>query len=213
MFPFLVDLKRTELRHILFRGEARIASVSEQDDPDRDQNDPENSTGSHGNGGLKRTASRDQIDDQDDESDDQEQVDKAAADMADETEEPENQENNEDSPEHMFSFELVYFFRMRVPGRERLQRSSAGDQLDDQHDHRGQKNQVNEIPDGIDVNESKQGEDQQHNKDSPEHMFSFELVYFASHAGVRLRLKIFGWRPRFEKITTRGSAQPRYYAL
>jgi hypothetical protein len=63
--------------------------------------------------------------------------------------------------------------------------------LNDQNDHRGQKNQVNEIPDGIDVNEPQQREDQQHNKDSPEHMFSFELVYFASHAEVRLRLKIF----------------------
>jgi hypothetical protein len=44
-------------------------------------------------------------------------------------------------------------------------------------------------------------------------MFSFELVYFASHAGVRLRLKIFGWPPRLEKITTPEFAQPRYYAL
>jgi hypothetical protein len=99
--------------------------------------------------------------------------------------------------------------------------------LDDQDDHRGQKNQVNEIPDGIDVNEPQQREDQQHNKDSPEHMFSFELVYFASHAGVRLRLKIFEksgrqagparrinyWRPGFEKIRTPLFAQPRHYAL
>jgi hypothetical protein len=63
--------------------------------------------------------------------------------------------------------------------------------LDNQNDHGCQKNQVNEIPDGIDVDKSQQREDQQHNKDSPEHMFSFELVYFASHAGARLRLKIF----------------------
>jgi hypothetical protein len=63
--------------------------------------------------------------------------------------------------------------------------------LDDQDDDRGQKDQVNEIPDGIDVNESQQREDQQHNKDSPEHMFSFELVYFASFSGASLRLKIF----------------------
>jgi hypothetical protein len=80
---------------------------------------------------------------------------------------------------------------MRVPGWERLERSFPGDQLDDQDDYRRQENEVNEIPDGIDVNESQQGEDQQHNKDSPEHMFSFELVYFTSQAGVRLRLKIF----------------------
>jgi hypothetical protein len=192
MFLLFVDLERAELHHVLFRSEARVASVGEQNNPDRDQNDPENSGWFHETGRLKRTASRNQIDDQDDDSDDQEQVNEPAADMADETEEPENQENNEDSPEHMFSFELVYFFRMRVPGWERLERSFPGDQLDDQDDHRGQKNQVNEIPDGIDVNESQQREDQQHNKDSPEHMFSFELVYFASHAGVRLRLKIFG---------------------
>jgi hypothetical protein len=146
---------------------------------------------------LKRTASRNQIDDQDDDSDHQKQVDERAADMADETEEPENQENNEDSPEHIFSFELVTFFRTRIWVRKQLERSPAGDQLDDQYHHRRKKNEVNEIPDGIDVNESQQGEDQQHNKDSPEHMFSFELVYFASHAGARLRLKIFeksrGW--------------------
>jgi hypothetical protein len=85
--------------------------------------------------------------------------------------------------------------------------------LDYEHDHRGQKNQVNEVPDGIHVNESQQREDQQHNKDSPEHMFSFELVYFASHAGVRLRLKIFGWRLGFEKIRTPVFAQPCHYAL
>jgi hypothetical protein len=60
-------------------------------------------------GGLERTASRNQVDDQDDDSDDEDQMDERAAEMADKTEEPENQENNEDSPEHMFSFELVYF--------------------------------------------------------------------------------------------------------
>jgi hypothetical protein len=64
--------------------------------------------------------------------------------------------------------------------------------LDDQDDHRGQKNQVNEIPDRVDVDESQQGEDQQHNEDSPEHMFSFALVYFASFAAGSVRLKIFG---------------------
>jgi hypothetical protein len=115
---------------------------------------------------------------------------------------------------------------MRIPGWERLERSFPGDQLDDQHDHGGQKNQVNEIPDGIDVNESQQREDQQHNKDSPEHMFSFELVYFASHAEVRLRLRFLKnrraagparrinyWRLGFEKIRTPLFAQPRHYAL
>jgi hypothetical protein len=76
---------------------------------------------------------------------------------------------------------------------EVLQRNSdapAGDQLDDQHDYRDQKNQVNEIPDGIDIDESKERENQQHNKDGPEHtFFPFGLVYFASFAGLRLRLR------------------------
>jgi hypothetical protein len=63
--------------------------------------------------------------------------------------------------------------------------------LDDQDDHRGQKNQVNEIPDGIDVNESQQREDQQHNEDSPEHMFSFELVLLCFARGGAVALKDF----------------------
>src|SRR6266513_2645346 len=70
-------------------------------------------------GGLQRTASRNQIDDQDDDSDDQDQVDERAAEMTDETEEPENQENNEDSPEHMFSFRLIYV-ASRAGARPRL---------------------------------------------------------------------------------------------
>jgi hypothetical protein len=109
MFLLLVNFERAEFRHVLFRSEARVPSIGEQDDPDRDQNDPEHTGWFHETGRLKRTASRNQIDDQDDDSDDQEQVDERAAEMADETEEPENQENNEDSPEHMLSFELVYF--------------------------------------------------------------------------------------------------------
>jgi hypothetical protein len=59
------------------------------------------------------------------------------------------------------------------------------------------------------ANESEEPENQQHNKDSPEHMFSFELVYFASHARVRLRVNIFQirsvgncWRVGAETITT-----------
>src|SRR4051812_47975736 len=42
------------------------------------------------------------------------------------------------------------------------------------------------------TDESEQPENQQHNENSPEHMFSFELVYFASFPGRRVRLKIFG---------------------
>src|SRR5205085_4067435 len=58
--------------------------------------------------------------------------------------------------------------------------------------------------------EPEQPKNQEHNKDSPEHMFSFELVYFASRPRVRLRVKIFQnravgncWRPGDESPTTR----------
>ena len=58
---------------------------------------------------LERTASRDQVYDQDDDRDDEQQVNERATEVSDEPEKPEDQENNEDGPEHMFSFELVYF--------------------------------------------------------------------------------------------------------
>jgi hypothetical protein len=70
-----------------------------------------------------------------------------------------------------------------------LKRTATGNELDDEHDNRGQKNQVNEISDGIDVDESEQSQNQQHDKDSPEHMFSFELVYFTSFGGFGVRLR------------------------
>jgi hypothetical protein len=73
----------------------------------------------------------------------------------------------------------------------KLKRAATGDELDDQHDDRCQENQVNEISDGIDVDESQQSQNQKHNKDGPEHMFSFELVYFASHPEAQVRLKDF----------------------
>ena len=47
MFLVVVDLDRAQLRHVFFRGVANITAVSEGDDPDRDQNDPENSGGLH----------------------------------------------------------------------------------------------------------------------------------------------------------------------
>src|SRR3954463_5675901 len=50
------------------------------------------------------------------------------------------------------------------------------------------------------TDESKQPQNQKHNEDSPEHMFSFELVYFASHPGPRLRLKFF----RNSSLSSRG---------
>ena len=106
MFLMLVDLKRAKFRHVLFRGETGVAPVGESDDPDRDQDDPENSSGFMETG-LYSAASRNQIDDQDDDGNDEDQVNKRAAEIPDKTEEPENQENNEDSPEHIFSFELV----------------------------------------------------------------------------------------------------------
>jgi hypothetical protein len=86
----LVDLDRTEFRHVLFRGETRVPAISECDDPDRDQNDPEDAGWSHEIGALHAASSRNQINDQDDDSNDEDQVDQSTADMADETEEPED---------------------------------------------------------------------------------------------------------------------------
>jgi hypothetical protein len=56
------------------------------------------------------------------------------------------------------------------------------------------------------TDESEQPEDQKHNKDSPEHMFSFELVYFASCADAQVRLKIF-W---ICKLFSRGATLWRF---
>jgi hypothetical protein len=90
----------------------------------------------------------------------------------------------------MFSLRLSFNLSAGYPAIE-LKRPATGDELDDQHDDRREEDQVNEVPDGIDVDESQQSQNQQHNKDSPEHMFSFELVYFASHPAARVRLKDF----------------------
>ena len=81
--------------------------------------------------------------------------------------------------------------------RGELERAPAGDQLDNQDNHGGEEDEVDEIPDGIDVDESQESENQQHNKDSPEHMFFVGLVYFASFPGRRLRLNIFENPARF----------------
>src|SRR5947207_12770135 len=85
---------------------------------------------------------------------------------------------------------------------EPLERPPPGDQLDDQDDHRGQEDQVNEIPDGIDVDESQQRENQEHNKDSPEHMFSFELVFLCFVCRASAALKIFE-KPREDRAPLR----------
>src|SRR3954447_22062096 len=71
-----------------------------------------------------------------------------------------------------------------------LERAASGDQIDDQDDDGDDEQQVNERATEM-TDEAEKPENQQHNKNSPEHMFSFELVYFASHPGSRVRLKIF----------------------
>jgi hypothetical protein len=93
--------------------------------------------------------------------------------------------------------------------RMALERTPARDQVHDQDDDRDDENQVNQVAD-VEDGESEKPEDQQNNEDSPKHMFSFELVYFASRARVELRVKIFQiravgncWRAGFESTTTR----------
>jgi hypothetical protein len=105
-FPVGTHLERAGIDNLLALGVAK-AAVGESDDADRDQDDPDNSRGFHGEASLERTPARDQINDQDDDRDDEKQMDQRAAEMTDEAEEPENQENDEDSPEHMFFLWLV----------------------------------------------------------------------------------------------------------
>src|SRR5438045_4723875 len=82
-----------------------------------------------------------------------------------------------------------------------LERTPPGDQVHDQDDDRDHQKQVNKRATEM-TDESEQPEDQKHNKDSPEHMFSFELVYFASCADEAARLKIF----RIRKLFSPGEA-------
>src|SRR5205085_4976741 len=91
----------------------------------------------------------------------------------------------------------------------RLERAPARDQIHNQDDDRDHQEQMNERATKM-SDEPEQPQNQEHNKDSPEHMFSFELVYFASRPRVRLRVKIFQnravgncWRPGGESPTTR----------
>jgi hypothetical protein len=81
-----------------------------------------------------------------------------------------------------------------------LKRPATGDELDDEHNDRCEKNQVNEIPNGIDVDESEQRQNQEHDEDGPEHMFSFELVYFTSFPRLGVRLKIFEKSPQRDRL-------------
>jgi hypothetical protein len=75
-------------------------------------------------------------------------------------------------------------------GAEALERPPPGNQVHDQDDNRDDEQQVNERATEV-TNETEEPKNEQHNEDSPKHIFSFELVYFASRAGPRVRLKIF----------------------
>src|SRR2546423_7743532 len=100
MFLVLVNLDRAEFGHVFLRGETRVATVGQQDDPDDDQDNPENSSGLHKRRTLERAPSGDQVHDQNNDRDDEQQMDKRATEMTDESEQPKNQQHNEDSPEH-----------------------------------------------------------------------------------------------------------------
>jgi hypothetical protein len=73
---------------------------------------------------------------------------------------------------------------------EPLERPPPGDQIHDQNDNGDDEQQVDERATEM-TDEPEQPKNEQHNEDSPKHMISFELVYFASRAGPRVRLKIF----------------------
>src|ERR1041384_6402107 len=101
----------------------------------------------------------------------------------------------------------------RIPAgfmlRAALEGTPSRDQIHDQNDDRDDEQQMNERATEV-SDESEEPEDQQNNEDSPKHMFSFELVYFASRARDEMRVKIFRiravgncWPARFESTTTR----------
>jgi hypothetical protein len=81
-----------------------------------------------------------------------------------------------------------------------LERTPACDQIHDQDDQRDHQNEVNQAAD-MKNGEAEQPQNQKNYKDSPKHMFSFELVYFASFPERWLRLKIFSNRHSFFKPT------------
>jgi hypothetical protein len=71
-----------------------------------------------------------------------------------------------------------------------LYSAPSRDQIDDQ-DHDGHdEHQMDERAD-VNNRETEKPQNQQDYEDSPKHMFSFELVYFTSRVGPRVRLKIF----------------------
>jgi hypothetical protein len=77
-----------------------------------------------------------------------------------------------------------------------LERTPARDQIHNQ-DHQGydehEVDQATDMEDG----EAEQPENQKNDEDCPKHMFSFELVYFASFAESSPRLKILCIRHSF----------------
>src|SRR6266404_1132538 len=68
-----------------------------------------------------------------------------------------------------------------------LERAPSGDQIHDQDDDRDDEEQVNQGTTEM-TDETEEPENQEHHEDSPKHMFSFELVSFASRVGARVRL-------------------------
>src|SRR5256714_11463230 len=97
-----------------------------------------------------------------------------------------------------------------------LERPPPGDQIHDQDDDGDDEQQVNERAPEV-TDEAEQPQNQKNYKDSPEHMFPFELVYFASRARARLRVKIFQicavgncWRAGFESARTRSTVSTSF---
>jgi hypothetical protein len=84
--------------------------------------------------------------------------------------------------------------------------------LDDQHDDRGQENQVNEVPDRVDIDESQQRENQQHNKDGPEHIFLWVGLLFFVCRGVAALKDFSKFRGRFRPATVRQAAANKLLA-
>jgi hypothetical protein len=72
-----------------------------------------------------------------------------------------------------------------------LNAASSRDQINDQDNDRDYEEQMDESAERVRAHEAEQPEHQKNNEDSPKHMFSFELVYFASFAEVGSRSKIF----------------------
>ena len=78
----LVNFKRTQFRHILFRGETGVAAVRKHDNANDKQNDSQNSSWLHNiecptTKRLKRSSALDQIDDQYHHCDHEQDVDEA----------------------------------------------------------------------------------------------------------------------------------------